>query len=1454
MRLYGALALLLPTASKAELDVWEPIGPYVATVFSYGVHPTDSNTIYVGTFFNGVYKSSDGGLSWVHQDSGFGSAFVPTMVTDLNNPGTFYAGTFERGVFKKTNTSSTWTPVNNGLLPVNIDGLGISSINSNRLIACSFLGPYITADGAASWKSWQQGSLYDLQLLEEVASSSIPTLGRNGGRRIIIASDINNENIIFRFFDNPLDASLFNQTILQESEATALLATLNNADWDINNLSTQEISDILEQSLQLTQHTVTLPCLSALFSRTFESVAYLGTNGNGVYISIDAGNSWTPWNTGMEDVIVFDMKLHPFVEVVYAATNRGVFSRGAADSTWTSLKYNLLDANITQINFLNDGRLVSSSGVGSFVLETQNDTIWDVWYDQPARLVITIPGSSRAIVAGAVDTLALTNDNGATFQSIVSGIQNNFPDSLAAFEAGGETILTAGVERGVWRTPDPFAQLPLGWVNASTIAKHLILELTPHPTRENHIYAGTERAGVWFSDDTGFTWTQRTDGIHPSRIFDIEQAGQGDHTYYSATQVGLYRSDDEGRNWRLATPDALPTLVTAVATDAVKPGFAYYGTASGTLSSTQNNADFFPVTNLGQSIKAIRSVPFEGIYVVLDDGTIMSSRNDTLNLAPRNDGLAHPVLDLQVNLTTTNIAYAGTAGGGVYKTISEGSQWEAANTGMENAFIFSLVIDPNNPERIFATSSGVVYRSENAASTWEQVSTTGLPATISITDITIDPNNSNILYCSVYNQGIFQSVDGGMTWSNTALPNSDSLGALPITHSTTRPGEVLVGSEITGVQRWENISKNWIHSGNGMTDLIRGLVISPTEPNTMFAASLNSGVFKTSDAGDAWTLSGLRGRRCLHLEMNPQNHNEIFVGTTQGLAATFDGGQTWQEMGQRVGFASTLTHLAGDPQSIVIAGSRGLTYQSNNGGNSWMPRNQGLPQNEITTLTKNNQVNFYAGTDRAGVYRSTDSGEQWNLISGNLLNNDKIISIAFEDTFGQLFIATQTSGLFSGGSNGEFLAPITLPRANYTVDNLTEVIIDPFDINTLIVSRSNQSGLDISIHRSTDRGVTWTTPDAASGLAVGSVFAIAASPQVQGQWLCGHDNGVYRSIDGGTTWQPTSGESFTATTIHYDVNNPNRVYAASAEGGLYYSIDSGLTWQLSNMSPTLFVSDISTGVGQPAIIASTFNRGMVVSMDHGMNWTDGISPALAAPSILYVVINPVNPNNIFLATPISILRSNDGGFTFEEVNNGLQGNQSLLSMLMDPKDPDVLYAGTVTGGVYVSSDQGDSWAPMNAGKFHELTIAMAIDPVDHRKIYAGFEGGGVYRMQRSNKYLRANSDHDLDGLPSIWEQYLNLDPLNPDDYSPLHQVTISHDQTTQLHWMKGSTAPAEPVNVHIQWSRDLNNWFNAEKTPGPTPYVTIQELGPEDNFIRMEATVVDPQNEEALFLRLQLSR
>jgi photosystem II stability/assembly factor-like uncharacterized protein len=150
---------------------------------------------------------------------------------------------------------------------------------------------------------------------------------------------------------------------------------------------------------------------------------------------------------------------------------------------------------------------------------------------------------------------------------------------------------------------------------------------------------------------------------------------------------------------------------------------------------------------------------------------------------------------LAVDPTTPTTLYAGTYGGGVFKSTDGGATWSAVNTGLTNKSVWALAIDPTAPNTLYAGTYGGVFKSTNGGASWSAVNS-GLTNT-AVFALAIDPTDSNTLYAGTYGGGVFKSINGGTTWSATGAGPTNVL-ALAIDPST--PTTLYAGTKRRRVQ------------------------------------------------------------------------------------------------------------------------------------------------------------------------------------------------------------------------------------------------------------------------------------------------------------------------------------------------------------------------------------------------------------------------------------------------------------------------------------------------------------------------------------------------------------------------------------------------------------------------------------------------------------------------------
>ncbi len=212
----------------------------------------------------------------------------------------------------------------------------------------------------------------------------------------------------------------------------------------------------------------------------------------------------------------------------------------------------------------------------------------------------------------------------------------------------------------------------------------------------------------------------------------------------------------------------------------------------------------------------------------------------------------------------------------------------------------------------------------------------------------------------------------------------------------------------------------------------------------------------------------------------------------------------------------------------------------------------------------------------------------------------------------------------------------------------------------------------------------------------GAVYALAASGSTV---YAARASGLYRSQDGGETWEDTFSplklaQPLTTTAV---ATVGNTVFAG-VKGAVLRSDDAGDNWHIAGLSsppPHVVALAISPNYHEDGVIvAGTTEDGVFVSTDRGMTWTPW-NFGLIDSHVYALVISPGfgTDRTIFAGTEIGIFRSQSSGRGWREVVFPIDA-APVLSLGMSPTD-ERLYAGTENNGLFVSNDFGRSWGPIN---------------------------------------------------------------------------------------------------------------------------------------------------------------
>ncbi len=465
---------------------------------------------------------------------------------------------------------------------------------------------------------------------------------------------------------------------------------------------------------------------------------------------------------------------------------------------------------------------------------------------------------------------------------------------------------------------------------------------------------------------------------------------------------------------------------------------------------------------------------------------------------------------------------------------------------------------------------------------------------------------------------------------------------------------------------------------------------SGDDPPPLFAGT-TSGCFISLDNGQSWEPQneGLSSPYVQAITVSPQYDREpiVFAGSLGGgVMRSQDGGHTWARM-EFWQAAAPVTAIALSPRfpgdgTILAATQYEGIQRSTNAGNTWSTANFGLGDLSIMALAVSptfdeDEIVFCAATD--GLYRSTNGARAWRRVRG--LPTEAVQAIAFSPTFpddGTIFVGTEDAGIFRSTNRGMRWQPVNdglTDAEGGEVPPVNALWVSPdFGHDNTLFAGTAGSG----VFRSTDGGKTWQ-PHGGAGEAV-----MALLGQRDGTLLAGcHQTGIMRIAADGTTTPASQGlaaRSMSALALSPNFERDGVLYTAGIEDGVLRSADRGATWQSVGALPTdqvLSLAVVPRTLPEHVLLAAT-DSGLYRSTDSGAHWERAEFPAGDEDEAL---IGGLDKDAVRMVTCA-------GGQAQEEsVCAAVVGQQLMLSM-----------------------DSGASWSAIKPPTNEEMLIGVALSP------------------------------------------------------------------------------------------------------------------------------------------------
>ena len=511
---------------------------------------------------------------------------------------------------------------------------------------------------------------------------------------------------------------------------------------------------------------------------------------------------------------------------------------------------------------------------------------------------------------------------------------------------------------------------------------------------------------------------------------------------------------------------------------------------------------------------------FSGVFQS-SDGKTWTRTGRGLNLFFPNAPRVFPppgVRAFVIDASSPTTLYAGTSGGGVYKTIDGGGTWTTANTGLTNLVVQVMAAVPGAPGTLYAGTLGAVFKTTNGAASWIRVDN-GL-ANMNITSLAVDPSAPSTVYAGTWSDGVFKTTDAGASWVQTALrtegePETPGIYALAVDPAV--PGIVYAGS-YHHTFRTADGGASWValegrsFDGGGLS-----IAIDPRLPSTLYVTT-PSGFYRSDDRGGTWQqLRGIGGA----VAMDPQTDALYRSSQDSGFARSLDRGETWVTLTngflsypilQLVASRSAVYVLAGRTNSpqCLLSGCTPL-FRSDDGGVNWTDVSPpGVTSgNDVTEIAvaPTSEAVVYAGG--SGLTKSIDGGRTWTPAESGLPAESAVSAIAVDPGLPTTVYAGTSNGLYRSPDAGAHWQPTTVSG------EVTSIAVDPAGSSTVYAATRAPD-----VYRSSDHGASWTVADA--GLAGEHVLTLAIDPTDLSVYAATNESGTYRSADHGATWDSVS--------------------------------------------------------------------------------------------------------------------------------------------------------------------------------------------------------------------------------------------------------------------------------------------------------------------------------------------
>lgn len=683
----------------------------------------------------------------------------------------------------------------------------------------------------------------------------------------------------------------------------------------------------------------------------------------------------------------------------------------------------------------------------------------------------------------------------------------------------------------------------------------------------------------------------------------------------------LYASTDSGTVWKRVRPGihALGCIVTVIYFDREKPNLIYAGAKPQTeVGDETNGGGFFISEDNGESWREVESMRGRAVR------SFSQSASDP-----------------------TVMAIA--ASNGVYRSTNRGKTWELiTQTGdPELRGFHSVAVDPRDANAIYVGTHHLPWKTLDGGKTWKRTGhkDVGMIDDSDIFTIQVDPDNPNTVMMSACS-GIYRSRDAGSGWTKfQGIPYSSRRTHMVFRHPT-RP-ETIFAATTEGL---------WISTQDGKQDtwrqvtsaqlVINAVAVHPAEPDRVFLGTQDNGVLISLNGGETFESSnaGFINRQVPTVLADSRERGRVYAGVlfdglNGGLFVSEDGGITWQQSmnGMGVRDVYSLYQSPANPEVIYAGTNHGL-FRSEDHGRNW------------------NQVKRDEALDA-----EKESGDPLAIETAKAANRPRVVTTQSQKTPQRKASSKRVKSVVQAhakkapaktASKRKAVAKV-LPTAKKNIQPPPKPVSDRVDLQTQVFSiipftALDEKGLANWLIVSTWDGLFFTedekkgwkplkislTGTGEESVAQSAINSIATNPRAPGLMYIGTNDGLFVSHDNCATFRKiVFDEDVKAVrTILLDPRSSETVYLGTT-AGFFRSLDAGKTWEHrgGGMPQMITVGGLVVSAANPdeLYLYDEIRTAIFHSKDRGKNWDKMDISQLPSLKMYAMTGDPFDSNRLY---------------------------------------------------------------------------------------------------------------------------------------------------------------------------------------------------------------------------------